>query len=129
MRTPPLDFRLEAGRIRVGHFSSPDSSLYGAFFIQGPCGARLKIITSPGTDPESEGWEHVSVSCEKRNPNWDEMCFVKRLFWEDDELVIQFHPKLKDYVNYHPFCLHMWRHVSQEFPTPPTVLIGPKAPA
>src|SRR5690349_6482303 len=30
-----------------------------------------------------EGWEHVSISIpsEDRCPTWEEMCFVKDLFW------------------------------------------------
>jgi hypothetical protein len=70
-------------------------------------------------------WEHVSVSRERRIPNWEEMCFGKRLFWDDDECVVQFHPPKSDYVNCHPRCLHLWRPVGGGFPTPPSMLIGP----
>jgi hypothetical protein len=53
--------------------------------------------------------EHVSVSLRKRCPTWDEMCIVKDIFWGGDELVCQFHPTKSQYVNIHPYCLHMWR--------------------
>lgn len=55
------------------------------------------------------GWEHVSVSTIERCPTWDEMCKVKSLFWDDDDLVVQYHPPASEYVNNHPYTLHLWR--------------------
>lgn len=54
-------------------------------------------------------WQHVSVSLKNRCPNWDEMCHVKDLFWNDEEECIQFHPKKSEYVNAMPYCLHIWK--------------------
>ena len=92
---------VEAGRIRTGLLGSdPSDGANGAFAIIGPMGATLRIIASDGVDPVAEGWEHVSVSLSsKRCPNWLEMCFVKDLFWSDEETVIQFHPPRSEYVN------------------------------
>jgi len=53
--------------------------------------------------------EHVSVSLARRCPTWDEMSMIKDIFWEDEEEVIQFHPKKSENINLHPYCLHMWR--------------------
>jgi len=58
--------------------------------------------------------EHVSVSLRRRCPTWDEMSMIKDVFWEDDELVVQFHPPKSQYVNIHPNCLHLWRKVGWE---------------
>ena len=80
---------------------------------------QLHIVASNGA-----GWEHVSVSRRDRCPTWDEMCKVKALFWCPDEVVIQYHPAEKVYVNRHRFCLHLWRPVGIDIPTPPTVLVG-----
>lgn len=124
MRTT-IHKKLSQGRVTTGFFGSSDAyGLTGAFFLQGPCGEQLKIIASNGDEPVCEGWEHVSVSCRKRCPNWEEMCFVKNLFWEDDECVVQFHPPKSDYVNLHPFCLHLWKHKTTETKLPPKLLIG-----
>ncbi len=120
-KTPPE--RLEAGRIRTGEYGSHAGfGMTGAFHVQGPKGAILKIVASEG---DIEPWEHVSVSLPNRTPNWQEMCFVKALFWDHDELVVQYHPRSTDYVNCHPHCLHMWRHKTREFPTPPSWMVGP----
>lgn len=119
-----LPDKLEAGRLN-GHRSW---GAYGAFEVQGPCGERLKIIASgaDADDEKSEGWEHVSVSTRRRCPNWIEMSFVKDLFWDDEECVVEFHPPKSDYVNNHAYVLHLWRSNRVEFPRPPSILVGLK---
>lgn len=67
-------------------------------------------------------WEHVSVSS-KKTPTWDEMCYVKSLFWDDEEAVIQVHPKKSEYVNMAKTCLHMWRYKGS-MPLPPKSAVG-----
>lgn len=77
-------------------------------------------------------WEHVSVSLLtkskepcliERCPKWDEMQFVKDKFFKEDECVVQFHPAKKDYVNNHPYVLHLWRPIDGNFPMPPKELV------
>jgi hypothetical protein len=124
-----LPEKLEAGRVTSGPLGGDHSwGCYGAFFVQGPCGEMLAIVASGGDadDQMSEGWEHVSVSTRRRNPNWQEMCFVKDLFWDETETVIQFHPPRSEYVNNHNFCLHLWRH-KEGHRLPPSILVGLKS--
>lgn len=85
----------------------------------------LRMVSSPPTESIAQGWEHVSVSCEDRCPTWDEMCAVKNIFWEDHECVVQFHPPKSDYINCHPFVLHLWRPTRRrdQFRLPPKVLV------
>lgn len=55
------------------------------------------------------GWEHVSAELmARRLPTWDEMCFIKDLFWDEEETVVQMHPKKSRYVNMVE-ALHLWR--------------------
>ena len=112
-------------RLRVvdGLFGSDNSAgNNGAFQFQNMVGTKFKIIASDGG-----GWEHVSVSCSNnRCPTWSEMCAIKKIFWDDDDCVIQFHPAKEDYVNNHETCLHMWRPTNQTFPTPPSIFVGIK---
>lgn len=77
------------------------------------------VIASWGMD-----WDHVSVSTPHRCPSWDEMCWIKDLFFEADETVIQYHPRKDDYVNCHEYCLHMWRPQNVELPAPPLEMIA-----
>ena len=95
----------------------------GVFVLPGPEGVDLQVISGIGL-----GWEHVSVVPlgENRTPTWAEMQFVKEGFWRDDDVVMQIHPTSKDYVNCHDTCLHLWRPLFAEIPTPPTFLVGPK---
>lgn len=73
------------------------------------------------------GWEHVSVSpCNRKRatpPTWAEMCEIKHMFFEDEEAVVQYHPPKSEYVNNHPYCLHLWRPTSQDIPTPPKIFV------
>jgi hypothetical protein len=116
--------RMEEYRFLNGDYGSPRGATYGRFFMPGPCGSPLTIMTDDGRET---GWEHVSVSTDRRIPNWIEMCFAKDLFWAEDECVVQFHPQKSDYVNNHPRCLHMWRYTRGNFPTPPSILVGYKS--
>ena len=65
------------------------------------------------------GWDHVSVSYTKRTPTWNEMCRVKDMFWNEEETVVQYHPKKSEYKNLCETCLHLWRKQGEEPELPP----------
>lgn len=109
----------EQFRIRRGPLASVAGD-NGAFMVHLVNGSSVAVIASTG-----EGWEHVSVSLQNRVPTWAEMCSVKRLFWDDEDCVVQYHPPKSEYVDYHPYCLHMWRSLDAEMPRPPTWMVGP----
>lgn len=112
-------------RLRKGYMASNDASgNNGAFLAKGPDrkeSCPLKIIASDGLD-----WEHVSVSLPHRCPTWAEMCFVKGLFWDSEDCVMQLHPPEADQVNNHSHCLHLWRPIGSDIPRPPDYLVGIK---
>ena len=70
------------------------------------------------------GWEHVSVSLARRCPTWEEMCMIKDIFWGEEECVVEYHPPRSQYVNRHPYCLHLWKKIGEEFETPPKEYVG-----
>lgn len=72
------------------------------------------------------GWEHVSVCPRNRLPDWDEMCQIKDMFWDEDECVVQYHPPKSEYVNNMRNCLHLWKPVGIEMPIPPSIMVGIK---
>jgi hypothetical protein len=117
-----LPQKLEAGRLLTGYYASKAGDQHGAFQIHGPNGTDL-VIMSSGTGNEAEGWEHVSISTRHRTPNWGEMCFVKGLFWTDEECVIQYHPPASEHINHHPYCLHLWRPTELKIPMPPSLFV------
>lgn len=75
------------------------------------------------------GWEHVSICPKNRTPDWDEMCMLKEMFWNEDETVMQLHPPKANYVNNMRNCLHLWRPIEQFsglIPLPPDIMVGIK---
>lgn len=115
---------VERGRLRSGSHATRTGDDFGAFTLRGPCGIDLFVIASPGDANVEIPWEHVSVSTRTRCPNWPEMCFIKSLFWDDEETVVQFHPPKSQYINQHPYCLHLWKPLMQDIPLPPRIAIG-----
>lgn len=122
-----LSDKLRVARVRDGDYGSDDSyGLTGCFYLQGPCGAKLTIVTNDAwSDEITHGWEHVSVSTARRCPNWTEMCFVKSLFWGDEETVVEFHPPKSQWISNHPYVLHLFK---PPYPVvlPPPILVGVK---
>ena len=117
-------------RVRTGWHGTDDIiGNNGAFFVPNGIGrAPLQVIASDGLVVPDEhqalaGWEHVSVSLPDRCPTWAEMCRIKELFWDDEDCVVQFHPPKRDYVNLHPYCLHLWRPIGATIPLPDMALV------
>jgi hypothetical protein len=98
-------------RITKGVGASDESYGNNGAFIIDRGRTKFIIVASDG-----EGWEHVSVHCvtegKERTPTWSEMCFIKNMFWDADDCVIQYHPPESNYVNLHKYTLHLWRPVN-----------------
>jgi len=99
------------------HRVQGDTGKDGAFIVQFE-GRPLHIIASNGLD-----WDHVSVSFLNRCPNWREMCFVKDLFWDESECVVQYHPPKTKHINFHPYCLHLWKPQLMDIVLPPSIMV------
>jgi hypothetical protein len=119
---------VEEGRVTHGGFPGhPYATLPGepsGMFLVG----ELGIVVAPASEWEKDGmtgpaWDHVSVSREDRVPTWEDMCWVKDWFFEEEECVVQYHPPKKDYVNNNPRVLHLWRPVGVEIPMPPKIAV------
>ena len=124
-------------QFRISFRQSKKGDSFGGFQVPSPDRTRitktdLMIIATDGM-PGIE-WEHVSVRAVKnisgnwKNllPNWGEMCYVKSLFWDDEDVVMQLHPKKSEYINNHSCVLHLWRPANLEIPTPPSIAVGIK---
>ena len=126
----PFTTALEQYRIRRGHWlSNVNCGWCGAWRIPHEDDTLL-VVSSDGVDPggvdlDARGWEHVSVrvAVKERCPTWAEMCYVKDLFWANEECVIQFHPPGSNYVNRHHTTLYLWRLKDFTFPLPPEHLM------
>lgn len=119
---------LEKGRIKQGEFKSKEGDHFGAFYFILSDQTNVHVIVDDG---EQTGWEHVSATMWKNRkgksrpiiPTYDQMQFIKQIFWEDDEAVIQIHPPKDQYVNNHQTCYHLWRNKNQKLELPPKILV------
>lgn len=120
MRDRPSEY-LEKRRVTRGITRSTAADGNNGQFIIWRKGKQLLVQASDGAS-----WEHVSVSVlnSRKTPSWDDMCYIKGLFWEPEECVIQYHPPASNYVNNLENCLHLWRPIGQEVPQPPPGLVG-----
>ena len=73
-----------------------------------------------------QGWDHVSVSLHRKNganikscPSFEEMSMVKQKIFAEEEAVFQLHPREEDYINTHPYCLHLWKPNNCSMIVPP----------
>lgn len=116
---------VEKCRRTYGPYRSEMGKPFGMFSLKFNDNVNLTCVAYNGV---IDGWEHVSVSVagKNRTPRWDEMCFVKNAFWPEDDTVVQYHPAKEDYVNMHPFCLHLFRPVDGVFPKPDSLTVGIK---
>lgn len=116
----------KAPNLRVQPYRQPDP-LNGNVYSQDNEGmfvipyrrSVLKVIVSEGL-----GWDHVSISLTMRCPTWEELEHVRKLFFRDDETVMQLHVPAAEHVNVHPYTLHLWRPQSVEIPKPPAMMVG-----
>ena len=83
---------------------------------------KLQVIVSWGLN-----WDHVSVHAtmngEQFTPFWEDMCYIKNLFFKPSETVIQYHPPRINYVNMHKNTLHLWRPQKIEIQLPPIWMV------
>lgn len=115
----PERFRDSEKEMRV--YKTAGDATCGLFTMAGPKSRVLACIASSGG-----GWEHVSVHLYRdltKVPTWQEMCFVKGLFWDDEDCVVQYHPRKSEYVNMHQGVLHLWRPTEVEMPRPPKGMV------
>jgi hypothetical protein len=95
------------------------NSVSGAFAIPYKSNI-LRVIAS-----NAEGWDHVSVSLINRCPNHEEMQFIYFMFFNPDEIAVQFSVPKEKHINCHPYCLHLWRQWGKPYDLPPPEFVGP----
>jgi hypothetical protein len=107
--------KIEKYRIRKGQYASDVTYGNNGMFEMPTSKGVLLVMVS-----DQLLWDHASVSLKDRIPTWKEMCYIKDLFWEPEETVVQYHPAESVYICQHPFVLHLWRPQKVHVPMPPT---------
>jgi hypothetical protein len=100
------------------YVEAPAGSIEGFFVI--PYGDQIIAVISGS----GENWDHVSASLKNRTPTWQEMNWIKNLFFEPEETVIQIHPPQSQYVNVASNALHLWRCWDQVIKLPPRSMLA-----
>lgn len=59
-------------------------------------------------EQDGDRWLHVSCSHHNKLPKWKELREVKNIFVGREKTAIQIFPHESQYVNIHPYCLHLW---------------------
>lgn len=120
-RKPAAMFKVpEKYRVTTGSQKTDASAGKNGCFVI-PMGGKWNayVIASNG-----QKWEHVSVHIAARagrqqTPTWNQMCKIKDMFWDADDVVIQLHPEKPVGVDH---VLHLWRPAPEsglEIPRPP----------
>jgi len=93
------------------------------------------IVQVSFDDEAIGGWEHaVAVAFDKpqssiisrltakdpvpRTPTNEEIMYVKRLFWEDEESVCEIIPAKGNETPWHHIARHLWKRTYSDFPMP-----------
>lgn len=105
---------------RIGLAHKIETGYDGMACVFSRNGVTFKVIASWGGH-----WEHASVPIigVERTPTWDEMCVIKEILWQDEETVVQYHPAKENYINIHPFVLHLWKPIRERLAKPPTWMV------
>lgn len=112
--------RANRWRIKTGKMASDESAGWNGCFLVPLEGHMWHVQISDG-----QGWRHLSISnAQSRTlPSWTVMCRVKESFYDDAEWVVQFHPPKAEYINDHPYCLHLWSPLDEKLPVPHYTLV------
>jgi len=128
MRKNPTK-RIEQFRVTSGKLASDRSDGANGAFTIVLGDAMILVIASDARDwgdLPGKPWEHVSVSLMYRCPTWNEMDAVKRIFWRDDETVLQLHVPREQHLSYCDTCLHLWKPIGVAIPLPPPETVAPE---
>jgi hypothetical protein len=112
--------RANRWRVRTGKYASEDVDGWNGVFLVPIDGELYHVMIGDGM-----GWKHLSVTNAQRKvlPTWSAMARLKACFFGDDEWAVQYFPAADDYVNDHPFCLHIWMPLDETLPHPNIALV------
>lgn len=97
----PDSLQLKDGRVLTYHSPMAGGKAYR-------CVDGMAVVAT--FDPSPHGTLlHLSASYAKRLPRWRDLTLLRDAFFPPDVDVIQVLPRAGEYVNAHPFCLHLFQ--------------------
>ena len=81
-------------------------------------------MTGPGSRKQQPKREWVEAIVKKAREAGTAVFMKDSLkpIWGDD--ILREHPPRSEYVNRHPYCLHLWKKIGEEYETPPKEYVG-----
>lgn len=73
---------------------------------------QCKVIVA-----QEMGLWHMSISCKKRLPTWEELRDARYKYLPADITVAMLLPPKEEWVNAHSFCFHLWEITKEEHPS------------
>jgi len=105
-----------AETFRVNKFSCEGDG-YGLFFIPSGSESPLRVLLSDGC-----GWDHVSIMHPDRPPTNQEVAAVRVMFWEREEIVVEYHDPLV-FIPETPVTIrHLWCPQGCQLLRPPAMV-------
>lgn len=129
---------INAYRVTEGEGATNDADgLNGNFTFK----LKDAIVQVSFAGDEIPGWEHAVAVCfdkpsssiisrftskepEPRCPTNEEIMHIKRLFFDDDEAVVEIIPAKGNQTPWHPIARHLWHRTFSEFPMPLKTEVG-----
>jgi hypothetical protein len=96
----PPGWGFESREIRMG------SDRMSARIFRPPRGYAVLVSIDRLNDKKE--WLHLSVSRPDRLPSWEDLRETKNTLLGAEKVAIQLLPRESEYVNAHPFTLHLW---------------------
>lgn len=66
------------------------------------------VILSVSEEADGRVWAHLSTAFPSRLPTWGDLRKAKDLFLGEEARAIQVLPPKSEWVNIHPYCLHLF---------------------
>jgi hypothetical protein len=69
----------------------------------------MKVVeTTEVHQPENYHWHHVSCSFADKLPSYEDLQEIRKVFIGEGMTSVMIFPPEHQYINYHPFCLHLY---------------------
>lgn len=99
-----LAFDVIKPRVLPGNYRQLEDYANAGYFTR----ADGMTIISEVAEYEKRLWLHVSCAFADRLPSWADLREVKTVFCGPKRLALSIQPSEAEYVNVHPYVLHLW---------------------
>lgn len=105
-----LAFAALQPRVLPSNYSVIDEYSNAARFIRNDC----MTVISEVAEYQKRLWLHVSCAHADKLPSWADLREVKSVFVGSKRMALSIMPSEAEYVNVHPYCLHLWSPIDHD---------------